>query len=63
MEHFKEELFIKFKCSRIKAYSGKCFTILIIFVILPNVYNGLQYLNWMRKAKYIMSWLKPHKGS
>lgn len=52
MEHFKQELSIKFKCSQIKAYSGNCFTILIILVILPNVYNGLQYLNWMRKFKY-----------
>ena len=63
MEHFEEELFIKFKCSQIKAYSGNCFTILIILVILPNVHNGLQYLNWMRKSKYKMSRLKPHKGS
>lgn len=64
MENFDQgKLFIKFKCLQIKAYSGNCFTTLIILTILPNVYNGLQYVNSMRKAKYKMSGLKPHKGS
>lgn len=41
MENFKEELFVKFKCPQIKAYSGNSFTMLITLVILPKVYNGL----------------------
>lgn len=61
MENFnqkKKELFIKFKCFQIEAYSGNSFPILIVLAILPSVYNGLQYLKWIWKAKDKMLSLK-----